>query len=120
MGNCGNPSSQQVLDRPGGGILMIWGDYFSSETRTILVMLRMCDVKHEAKIIDQFLGEHKKQEYLNINPTGQIPMLTEGKFLVLGGYQVHLNFLCNNNKSIRDKLFPQDYKQDIDKHMNWF
>ena len=72
---------------------MIWGDFFSAETRTMLVMLKMSNVQHEVRIIDQFLGDHKSEEYLNMNPTGQIPTITEGKFLVLGGYQVYMNFL---------------------------
>ena len=38
MGVCGSKDNS-ALDRPGQGGLTVWGDYFSAETRTIMVML---------------------------------------------------------------------------------
>jgi glutathione S-transferase len=46
--------------------------------------------------------------------------LTEGRFLVIGGYQVFINYLKNNNSKVRDRLFPEEYRDGIDKHLNWF
>jgi glutathione S-transferase len=86
MGNCGGKDQNATVERPGSGKMMVYGDFFSAETRTILVILKMSQVEHEVRIVDQFTGEHKAESYLNINPTGQIPTMTEGKFLVLGGY----------------------------------
>ncbi len=55
-----------------------------------------------------------------MNPTGQIPTLTEGRFLVLGGYNVFLNYLCNHHQKIKEKLYQTQFKGEIDKHMLWF
>ena len=93
MGLCDSKQDQQPIDRPGSGKLVVWGDFFSPETRTLLVMLKMANVPHEFKEINQFLGDHKTEEYTKVNPTQQIPAITVGKFLVLGGYQVFMNFL---------------------------
>ena len=105
MGGCGSKDNN-TLERPGQGVLTIWGDYFTPETRTIVAILQMCSIKFEFHSVDQFKGEHKKEEYLAMNPTGSIPTLTEGRFLILGGYLVFLNYLANHHKGIREKLYP--------------
>lgn len=30
---------ENTLDRPGGGKLMVWGDYFNADTRTLISIL---------------------------------------------------------------------------------
>jgi glutathione S-transferase len=71
----------------------------------------MGGINHHFIAVDQFKGEHKKEEYIKLNPTGSLPTLTEGRFLVLGGYVVFLNYLVNHHKDIREKLYPAEYKQ---------
>jgi glutathione S-transferase len=73
-----------------------------------MIMLKIGDIKHEFSEVDQFKGDHRKDQYLAINPTGSIPTITEGRFLILGGYLVFLTYLSNHHKSIRDKLYPQE------------
>ena len=120
MGLC-TSKENSTLDKPGASsMLTVWGDYFSPETRTIMVILHQGQVKCDLQIVDQFKGEHKSEKYLAINPTGSHPTITEGRFLVLGGYLVFLTYLANHHKSIRDKLYPNDLKQQIDKYMLWF
>jgi hypothetical protein len=55
-----------------------------------------------------------------VNPTGSLPTLTEGRFLILGGYTVFLNYLMNHHKAIREKFYPNEAKQQIDKILLWF
>ena len=102
---CGG-SSQSVSNRPGAGKLLIWGDYFSPETRTILGLLMMSDIGFDIEIVDQFKGDHKTPAYMTVNPTGQLPTITEGDYLVLGGYSVFLQYLSANHKLIKDKFYP--------------
>jgi len=78
------------------------------------------NIEHKLELVDQFKGQNKQQTYLMINPTGQVPTITEGKYLVLGGYQVFLQYLSSSHKSIKDRLYPEEYKGEIDKHMMWF
>ena len=80
----------------------------------------MGGVPHEYHPVDQFKGDHKKEEYLKINPTGSLPTVTEGRFLILGGYLVFLNYLVNHHRGIKDKLYPQETKPQLDKMMLWF
>jgi glutathione S-transferase len=69
-------------------------------------MLQMGSVRYDFHPVDQFKGEHKKESYLKINPTGSLPTMTEGRFLILGGYLVFLSYLANHHKGIREKLYP--------------
>jgi len=116
---CGG-SKENTLERPGGGRLTIWGDYFNSDTRTILSVLYIAGVPYQLEEIDMFKGDHKKDSYLAINPSGQIPMITEGSFKILGGNSIFLIYLCNSNQRIKDKLYPTEVRAEIEKHLSWF
>ena len=76
---------QQTLDRPGQGKYMLWGDYMNSETRTILSIFFIANVPHQLTEVDTLKGDHKAQAYLSINPTGSIPMITDGGYKIMGG-----------------------------------
>lgn len=116
-------SKENTLDRPGlagSGKLTVWGDYFNSETRTVLAILQIAGVPHSLEEIDQFRGDLKKESYLAQNPSGQIPMITEGLFKILGGSNTLMAYLCNSQQRIKDKLYPLEARQEIEKHLAWF
>ena len=105
MGLCGGKESGS-LERPNQGILTVYGDYFTSETRTLMNIIKLGDVKCEFTEVDLFKGDHKKEQYLKLNPTGSLPTISEGRFLIIGGYIVFVNYLVNHHRPIRDKLYP--------------
>jgi hypothetical protein len=39
-------SKENTLERPGSGKLTVWGDYFNSDTRTILSILFIAGIPH--------------------------------------------------------------------------
>ena len=47
---CGG--SKDTLERPGQGKLTVWGDYFNSDTRTIIAILDYAGVPHNFVEID--------------------------------------------------------------------
>ena len=57
---------------------------------------------------------------MNLNPTGSIPTITEGRFCVLGGYPVFLQFLANYHKQVKDKFRPNSKKDEIEKSIQWY
>lgn len=109
MGLCGGKESNS-LERPGQGILTVYGDYFTGETRTLMTMIALGQVPHLFVAVDQFKADHRRDDYLKLNPTGSLPTITEGRFLILGGYLVFLNYLCNHHRPIREKLYPAEVK----------
>lgn len=74
-------------------ILLVYGDYFQSETRSILAILQYSGIKYEFNEIDIFQGEHEDESYIEINPTGTVPTLKEGNILLIGGYLTQLEYM---------------------------
>lgn len=56
MGLCGG-KEQGALERPGQGILTVWGDPFQSETRTIMAVIKLGGIPHEFHPVDSFQGD---------------------------------------------------------------
>ena len=54
----------QEVNRPGAGGLMVWGDYFSSETRVILAALEITHTPYKFELVDQFNKDQENQKYL--------------------------------------------------------
>ena len=51
MGLCGGKESGS-LERPNQGILTVYGDYFTSETRTLMNIIKLGDIKCEFTEVD--------------------------------------------------------------------
>lgn len=56
---------QETLERPGGGRLVLWGDNFNSDTRTLMSVLDIAGVPYELHEVDTFKDDHKKPDYLS-------------------------------------------------------
>ena len=61
MGLCGGKEQGNALEKPGAGILSVWGDPFQSETRTILNAIKLGGIKHEFHAVDSFQGENRQE-----------------------------------------------------------
>jgi len=77
---CG-PSDDLSAQR--NGKLQVYGDYFSSDTRAILIACKYAEVEYDFKHINTLKLENVTDEFKRINPTGQIPMLVQGQNRVL-------------------------------------
>ena len=73
--------------------LIVFGDYFQSETRTILAILEFAECKYSFKPIDSFQGENEKDDFLKINPLGQIPTIKDKSTLVLGNLSTQIEYV---------------------------
>jgi len=60
----GCSDSRPVADRPGSGIITLWGDYFTPETRTLVNMLDLCGVIYKFERVDTLNLENKKDSYV--------------------------------------------------------
>ena len=66
----------------------------------------MTETPFVLKEISTLDGEHKKPPYSVLNPTGSIPVITHGKFKVLGtGQSMYIGFLASTNNRIRDAVY---------------
>lgn len=49
-----------------------------------------------------------------------MPTITEGRFLVLGGYLAFINYLVNHHNPIKERLYPEEAKDALDTILLWF
>jgi len=58
--------------------LVLYGHPMSTCTCRVVVVLKEKGIPYELKTIDLFTGEHKKPEFKEMQPFGQIPVLVDG------------------------------------------
>ena len=100
MGCCGSAEGQAAPLNAGLGDnlalakpLTLYGDIFDNDTRTILMLLKLANVKVAFTPVSLFHGEHQEEKYLDVNPTGQVPTIVESRYLVMGNTQTFLTYL---------------------------
>lgn len=99
--------------------LTVYGDHFNSDTRTLLGILKVSKVSHVFERVNTFEREQTQPAYLQLNPSGQIPTLTEGAFNVIGGGNTMINFLVNKHKHVSETLYPKAQEEEIEKMLSW-
>ena len=101
--------SYAALERPKSTILTLYGDHFSPDTRSILILIKMGAgdaLPFNFHMVDQFSGAHNRDEFLKVNPLGTLPTVIEGRHIVLGSFIVFVQYLMSKNERIKDKLYP--------------
>ena len=99
--------------------LTVYGDSFDPDTRTILVLLRIAGAEFKFTEIDRFQNQHKQNDYLIVNPLGEIPCLNERNFKVMGKTKVFLSYLSRTQGKLYG-LYPSSKQSQLDQYMNWF
>ena len=75
----------------------LYGDYFDSDTRSLLIISETAGVDINFILVDRFRKDHIKAGYTDINPLQSIPMLKVGNMKVIGpGMQLFMYFLEQN------------------------
>lgn len=77
----------------------------SQPVRSILMLLQKNNIDYEFKEVDVFKGEHRKPEFLNINPAGLVPCIVDDGFVV-GESCAILQYLAET-RELHD-WYPQD------------
>ena len=116
MGCGGNASSRQV-DIPKN--LTIHGHILDNQTRSLMACCQVSGVPCVTNTIDFLKGDNRAPRYLNINPTGHIPMLEEGPYKVMGGNHLVYIYLCKSKTSIASKLMPTELEQKVKGVIGW-
>ena len=114
---CGG--SKDTMQRPSSK-LTVYGDYFNSDTRAIIGILKFAKIPHAFEEVNIFQEDQKKPAYLAINPSGQIPMVSEGQFKIIGGGNNLITYVMNAHKNVSDLLYPEECKAEVEKYLNWF
>ncbi|MEM9484289.1 MAG: glutathione S-transferase [Cyanobacteria bacterium P01_F01_bin.116] len=71
----------------------LYGHPMSGNSYKVKLMLSLLGLDYEWVTVDLLKGEHKQPEFLNLNPFGQVPVLTDGD-MVLADAQGALSYLA--------------------------
>lgn len=74
-------------------MITLYGHELSGNTYKVRLFLELIGLEYDYQRIDLMKGEHKQPPYLEINPFGQVPTLTDGE-LVLQDAQAILVYLA--------------------------
>jgi glutathione S-transferase len=92
-------------------MLQVYLDPCTVNSRKVLAGLDLVGAPYELKHVDYFLGEHKKPEFLAINPNGAVPAVMDGDF-ALSESNAILQYAADLIGS--EKHYPKDLKQRAD------
>merc|ERR1719189_1269239 len=103
------------------GIKLYHND-ISPPSRAVWAVLKQIGVEFEVKALDLLTQEHKQDWYLEINPIGQVPFLTDGDFKMPESRAI-MCYLVDQygDKSKHDFLYPADPKSraKVDSLLFW-
>lgn len=81
----------------------------SQPSRAVKTLLDAGKVPHKAETIDIMKGLHKGEEFLKINPRGQIPYIKDGDFGLPESNAI-LKYIANSQSSVPEHWWPKDEK----------
>ena len=61
----GCSGAKPAIERPTSSRLTVWGDYFNSETRTLLAILNICKVQYTFTKVNTLNEEHRQPSYMS-------------------------------------------------------
>ena len=97
--------------------MKLYGNYFNSDTRTIMTLLKISGVEHDFIEVDIFTGQHKEINFLAKNPCGGIPVITDQDCQLMGNIAVFANYLSTKPKL--QQYMPRAHSAKIDQYINW-
>ncbi|KAJ8023999.1 Glutathione S-transferase theta-1 [Holothuria leucospilota] len=91
----------------------------SQPSRAVLLLLKMTKAPHNVHTLDMLKGEHKKPEYLAINPFGKVPLIVHGDFTLTESPAIAKYIVkCTNRE---DHWYPADVKKAarVDEYLSY-
>ena len=94
--------------------LTVFGNDLSQPSRAIWAFCALNGIAHEKKSVDLASGEHKKPEFLAINPSGAVPAIKEeipgtADFLLNESHAI-LRYLADS-RGVADNWYPKDLRK---------
>lgn len=62
----------------------------------------------------------ENQEFLKVNPTLDVPVITENHFAIISGPMQYVNYLIQTRESVRRTLYNAESKVEIDRNIQHF
>jgi glutathione S-transferase len=85
----------------------VYGNIKATCTQRVLILLEELNLKYSLKNVDLTKGEQKDQDFLKLNPFGQIPAIEYGDRNLFESRSI-LRYIAKNNIDIEDLLGDTD------------
>lgn len=91
----------------------------SQPSRTVLLLLKLTNAPHKVHILDMRKGDHKKPEFLAVNPFGKVPVLVHGDFVLTESPAI-AKYIARSTKC-DDHWYPADVKKAarVDEYLSY-
>lgn len=99
--------------------LKFYYDLMSQPSRAIYIFLKVTGINFEPKTIKLGNLEHKSEDFLKINPLGQVPAIDDNGFILRESVGI-LRYLCRE-KDVPDQWYPKESKAQakMDEFIEW-
>jgi glutathione S-transferase len=81
----------------------------SPPSRAVLITAQALGIELELKNVDLAKGEHRRPEYLQLNPLHTVPTLIDGETIITDSHAI--NAYLVRKYSSDDKLYPRDHSK---------
>ncbi len=78
----------------------------STASRPVIAFLAEAKIAYEPVVVDIMTGEHLKEPFLSLNPSGQVPVLEDGDFVLTESSAI-LKYLADK---VNSPAYPKDLK----------
>lgn len=85
----------------------VYGDARATCTQRVLILLEELDLKYDLKSVDLSKQEHKKPEFMELQPFGKVPAIKYDDRVVFESRSI-LRYIAKNNVEIKDFLGGTD------------
>src|SRR4051812_34618856 len=87
--------------------MKLYGNNFSFNSNKVRFAANAMGLNYEFQSVDLAAGEQRTPEFLKINPTGRIPCLQDGGFVVFESNTI-MRYLAEKNNS---PLYPKELEK---------
>jgi len=90
-------------------VLTIYADYMSQPARAVIMFCKENGIPHEVKQVSIAKGQHRTEEYKQINPVGKIPAIDDDGFRLFESHAI-MRYLAETRK-VADHWYPVEVKK---------
>ena len=88
--------------------MKLYGHPFSNHTRRVTAFCEEARIPYDFQLVDLAKGEHRKPEYLALNPNGKVPTIVEDDGFTLWDSHAILRYLALKHRVTA--WYPEDLK----------
>src|ERR1044071_1003594 len=90
----------------------------STASRPVILFCAQNDISYDPVVVDLMKGEHKSPAFLKMNPSGLVPVLEDGDFVLTESSAI-LKYLADKHNT---PDYPKDIKKraHVNERMDWF